>query len=127
MEAFRSSQNPLIEPKDIKPTRSDFEVIGVFNAGVARLRNEIILLLRVAERPINNRPNTLLTAVYDTNDNEFVVKEFSKNDPDNNYADPRLIITPKQTFLTSFSHLRLARSKDGISFNVDDFIVLAFF
>lgn len=120
MEAFRSSQNPLIEPKDIKPTRSDFEVIGVFNAGVARLRNEIILLLRVAERPINNRPNTLLTAVYDTNDNEFVVKEFSKNDPDNNYADPRLIITPKQTFLTSFSHLRLARSKDGISFNVDD-------
>jgi len=120
LRVIRSSQNPLIEPKDVKPTRDDFEVIGVFNAGVARLGNEIILLLRVAERPINNHPDILLNAVYDINANEFVIKEFSKDDPDNDYTDPRLIITPKQTFLTSISHLRLTRSKDGTNFNIED-------
>lgn len=120
MRVIRSSQNPLIEPKDVKPTRDDFEVIGVFNTGVARLGNEIVLLLRVAERPINIRSDILLSAIYDINANEFVIKEFSKDDPDNDYTDPRLIITPKQTFLTSISHLRLAYSKDGINFNIED-------
>ena len=31
MSIFRSPHNPIIEPKDVKPSRKDFEVIGVFN------------------------------------------------------------------------------------------------
>jgi len=120
VKVFRSPNNPLIEPKAVKPSRDDFEVIGVFNAGVARFGEEIILLLRVAERPINKHPEIILTAVYDIIADEFIVKEFSINNPENDYTDPRLIITPEQTYLTSISHLRLARSKDGINFNIED-------
>ncbi|MHC4087156.1 MAG: hypothetical protein ACYSU5_18390 [Planctomycetota bacterium] len=36
MSIFRSPHNPIIGPKDVKPSREDSEVIGVFNAG-ARL------------------------------------------------------------------------------------------
>ncbi len=120
MNVFRSPENPLIEPKDIKPSRDDFEVIGCFNAGVTRFGEEIILLLRVAERPINNNPDIVLTAVYDVVLDEFVVKKFSIDNTENDYTDPRLIITSEQTFLTSISHLRLARSKDGINFHIEE-------
>ena len=35
MSVFRSPRNPIIVPKDVIPSRSDFEIVGVFNAGVA--------------------------------------------------------------------------------------------
>ncbi len=52
MNIFRAPENPIIMPTDVTPSRPDFEVIGVFNAGVARYNETVILLLRVAERPI---------------------------------------------------------------------------
>ena len=48
MPIFRYPGNPIIEPKDIKPYLKDYEVIGVFNAGVIRYKDEILLHLRVA-------------------------------------------------------------------------------
>jgi len=117
---FRSPKNPIIEPKNVKPSRDDFEVIGVFNAGVARFGDEVILLLRVAERPISECPEVVLTAVYDVAAGDIAVKEFSKSDPTNDFSDPRLIITPSGTYLTSISHLKLARSKDGINFEIEE-------
>lgn len=120
MSVFRCPDNPVIEPKDIKPSRNDFEVIGVFNPGVARFKGEVILLLRVAERPISKHPEVTLTAVYDVTRNDIVLKRFLKDDPENDFSDPRLIIRPTQTFLTSISHLRLARSTDGVSFKIED-------
>ncbi|MBN2456628.1 MAG: glycoside hydrolase family 130 protein [Sedimentisphaerales bacterium] len=120
MEVFRCPQNPIIKPDDIKPSREDFEVIGVFNPAVARFDNEVILLLRVAERPVSNKPGTVLAAVYDTAKAQVVLKEFSRKDSTVDFSDPRLIITPSQTYLTSISHLRLARSTDGIHFDIDD-------
>ena len=121
MNVFRSPDNPLIEPKDVTPSRDDFQVVGVFNAGVTRFEDEVILLLRVAERPISP-PDTriVLTAVFDVAQEQVVIKEFSRDDPENDFSDPRLVITPAQTYLTSLSHLRLARSKDGISFEIED-------
>jgi len=120
MNVFRSPHNPVIRPEDVKPSRDDFEVIGVFNAGAARFENEIILLLRVAERPISKNLDVVLAAVYDLAEERPVIIEFSKDNPENDFSDPRLIITPTQTYLTSISHLRLARSKDGIDFEIDD-------
>ena len=120
MKVLRCPHNPIIEPKDVKPSKDDFEVIGVFNAGVTRFEDEVILLLRVAERPISKHPDVTLTAVYDVAKGEIVTKEFSKGNPDNDFSDPRLIITPAETYLTSISHLRLARSKDGIAFEIED-------
>ena len=120
MSIFRSPNNPIIEPKDIKPSRDDFEVIGVFNAGVTRFEDEVILMLRVAEKPISKNPNTALTAFYDVIKGDIVLKEFSKDNPEIDFSDPRLIITPGETYLTSISHLRLARSRDGIKFKIED-------
>jgi predicted GH43/DUF377 family glycosyl hydrolase len=120
VKLFRSPNNPIIKPEDVKPSRDDLEVIGVFNAGVTRFENDVILLLRVAERPINNHLDVALTAVYDASEDRLIVKEFLKDDPENDFSDPRLIITPMGTYLTSISHLRLARSKDGISFEIED-------
>jgi predicted GH43/DUF377 family glycosyl hydrolase len=120
MNVFRSPHNPIIGPEDVKPSSDDFEVIGVFNAGVTRCEDQIILLLRVAERPISTNPRITKAAVYDVNKTRPVIMEFSKDNPEIDFSDPRLIITPTETYLTSISHLRLARSKDGINFDIDD-------
>jgi predicted GH43/DUF377 family glycosyl hydrolase len=119
MSIFRSPDNPIIVPKDIKPSRSGYEVIGVFNTGVARFKDEVILLLRVAERPVSTHPDIVLAGVYDAAQGDIVLKEFSKDNPDNDFSDPRLIITPAGTYLTSISHLRLARSADGTKFEIE--------
>lgn len=120
MAILRSPYNPIIEPKDVKPSRDDFEVIGVFNAGVTRFEDEVILLLRVAERPTGRHPDIIATAVYDVTKGDFLVKEFSKETEEIDFSDPRLIITRGETYLTSISHLKLARSKDGIKFEIED-------
>jgi len=120
MNVFRSPHNPVIKPEYVKPSGDNFEVIGVFNAGVTRFGDYIILLLRVAERPVNTNPDVAKAAVYDLAEERPVVIEFSKEDPEIDFSDPRLIIKPAQTYLTSISHLRLAHSKDGIDFEIDD-------
>ena len=125
MSVFRSPDNPIIEPKDVRPSRGDFEVIGVFNPGVARFKDEIILLLRVAERPISKHPDVALVGVYDAARGDIVIKKFSKDEPSNDFSDPRLIIRPAETYLTSISHLRVARSRDGINFEIEDVPAIA--
>lgn len=120
MKTFRCSQNPIIAPKNVKPSREDFEIIGVLNAGVTQLDDEIILLVRVAERPINNNPDIALTAVYDVDKKQLEIMEFPRSDRETDFSDPRLIIKGGQTYLTSVSHLRIARSKNGINFTIDD-------
>lgn len=120
MNVFRSPDNPIIKPEDVKPSSKDFEVIGVFNAGVTRLEDQIILLLRVAERPINTNPDVVLTAIYNDTQKQLTVTEFPRNNPEIDFSDPRLIIQSGQTYLTSISHLKLARSTDGINFEIED-------
>jgi beta-1,2-mannobiose phosphorylase / 1,2-beta-oligomannan phosphorylase len=51
----RLKEKVLLEPKDIRPSREDFEVIGVFNPAAIRVGQEIFMLARVAERPIEAR------------------------------------------------------------------------
>ena len=77
MNVFRCPQNPVIRPADVKAYRDDFEVTGVFNPGVIRFGDEIILLLRVAENPVNKDSETLLTAFYDETSDSVLMKKFS--------------------------------------------------
>ncbi len=120
MSVYRCPHNPIIKPGQVKPFETGFEVIGVFNAGVTRLADEIVLLLRVAERPISPHPDLELTAVYDPAEDQVVIKEFSKDDPKIDFSDPRMTTTPTGKYLTSLSHLRVARSKDGINFKIEE-------
>jgi len=116
MNIFRSYKNPIIKPEDIKPSRPDFKVVGVFNCGVTRFEREILLLARVAEAPINSNPAKEYIPLLDVETGRLLVKELSRNDPAIDFSDPRLVRTPSCQYLTSISHLRIARSKNGIDF-----------
>ncbi|QHI69106.1 glycoside hydrolase family 130 protein [Tichowtungia aerotolerans] len=117
---IRHPENPLISPCDVKPSRPDFEVVCTFNAGVTRYKDEVILLLRVAEIPKNDNPAIERVPIFSSEQNELIVRDFDRTDKSIDYSDSRFVRTAEQQFLTSISHLRLARSKDGIHFSIDE-------
>lgn len=119
MAIVRSKMNPIIKPEDVKPSRPGFEVICAFNAGVARLEKEVILLLRVAERPITQNPDKYLCPMLD-GENNLIVKEFNTKDETCDFSDSRVIKTSNGNYLTSMSHFRVARSFDGVNFDIDE-------
>ena len=51
---MRASENPIITPAMVQPSRPDLEVVGVFNPGVTRHGSDVLLLLRVAEAPLRS-------------------------------------------------------------------------
>jgi predicted GH43/DUF377 family glycosyl hydrolase len=80
MDIIRSEKNPIIKPEDIEPSNPGFKVVGALNCGVVRFKDEILLLMRVAEEPINNDLKKLLVSWIDVNTGKFVIKEFNKAD-----------------------------------------------
>ncbi|BCA84501.1 glycosidase [Enterococcus saigonensis] len=124
MKIDRFIENPLITPKDVTPLHEGYEVIGAFNGGVAKYNDEVLLLLRVAERPISNDPEIIKAPVYDAHKKEMTIIEFNRNDPDYDFEDPRMIRHKNKldsfAYLTSISYIRIARSQDGHHFTVDD-------
>ncbi|MEK5418575.1 MULTISPECIES: glycoside hydrolase family 130 protein [unclassified Paenibacillus] len=119
MEVHRSKLNPIIKPADILPSSSAMEVIGVFNAGVARLGDEVILMLRVAETAVNRDPSVYLTPLYDVELGEVILHAIPRK-PEYDFSDPRVVKTSERNYLTSISHFRVARSSDGLHFRIDD-------
>lgn len=120
MSVNRYKKNPIIKPEELKPSRPDFEVVCAFNAGVARLGKEIILLLRVAERPVNDDPDICLCPVFDAESGSLQIREIDKKDRTCDFSDSRVIETGGGNFLTSISHFRVARSTDGFHFHIDE-------
>lgn len=122
----RTTENPLITPRDVKPTFPDWEVLGAFNAGVIEHGEEIIMLLRVAERPIQNDPDHVLVPILDPDAlregrSEMTTVKVDRRDANLDFSDPRVVRDRegKTIWLTSISHLRLARSRDGVRFTID--------
>ncbi|WML29828.1 glycoside hydrolase family 130 protein [Neobacillus sp. OS1-32] len=124
MKVYRYEQNPLVTPADVKPHRDDFEVIGAFNAGVTTYQDETIMLLRVAERPISEDPNIIKAPIYNPDKGQLEILELRLDYPKYNFSDPRVIRENDSSegfkYLTSLSYLRIARSKDGHHFTIDD-------
>lgn len=123
MNVYRYSENPLIKVEDVKPSREDFVVIGAFNAGVATFKEETVMLLRVAEMPKQTDPGHVLIPVLDEtmDEPELIIEKVVKEAEGYDFSDPRVINYEGETvYLTSISHLRLARSRDGIHFTIDD-------
>lgn len=120
MKVKRYEGNPIIKPEDVKPSRPDFKVDCAFNAGVTRFNGEVLLLMRIAESPINTNPNVCLVPVFDIELNELVIKEFDKKDSSIDFSDSRFVRTSTEQYLTSISHFRIARSKDGLNFTIDE-------
>jgi predicted GH43/DUF377 family glycosyl hydrolase len=115
--------NPILTPADVKPFREDFEVIGTFNAGVAMYDGETILLSRVAERPKVTDATIVRIPFYDHEAARLAIHNFDTRQSEFDFSDPRGISSKsgKHTaYLTSLSYLRIARSRDGIHFTVDE-------
>ncbi|MBI2773617.1 MAG: glycoside hydrolase family 130 protein [Chloroflexi bacterium] len=155
----RLRENPLITARDVPPSLPELEVVSVFNAAVARVGDEVILLLRVAERPRSDLdpPAGALTldlrkpfptfaplpsgyrkhevvgmCVVDTASTpaRVTVAYVPVDLPGLDLSDPRTIRyrdpwrPPDRAdgytdHLAQLSHLRVARSRDGITFQVD--------
>lgn len=122
---IRETNNPLITPEMTPASSPDFEVVCTFNAGVAVYQNEILLLMRVAEKPICKVPGKAAVPVLRPNHQgnwEIQIDYLDLDDSRYDFSDPRKVYDRESgTFscLTSISHLRLARSRDGIHFEID--------
>jgi len=114
----RLSDQPILTAADVKPSHPDFQVMGAFNPAACRFGDEILLLLRVAEAP-DPEPNQIKVPVVRQQNGHFEVVIETFKEPEGDY-DPRVVTINDQAYLTSLSHLRLARSRDGIHFTVDE-------
>ena len=109
----RLSQHLLLRPEDLEPTRDDFEVIGAFNPGAVAVNGDVVLLVRVAERPTERREGWTPLPRWDPD--EQLTVDWVKSDG-LDLRDPRGVLLPNGfSRLTSVSHIRVARSSDGIS------------
>jgi len=115
----RFSENPLIKPEDIKPSRDDLIVECVFNPGVFQYKGFIGLLCRVAERP-EQKKNYLTIPVMNPFHHKIEFLEFSYKDPLLDYDDPRKFRYGNKGYLTTLSHLHLAWGDDEVNFKIDE-------
>lgn len=158
--AARLAENPLISPDDVGPSQPGLEVISTINAGIARVGDEVVALVRVAERPrlggeipsgamlleLGGQEPHLAPLPRDierealigvpfldlsSGDPRVVMSYLPRSLPGLDLGDPRLIryTDPGDggrgsdhryvDFLTHVSHLRVARSPDGVHFEVE--------
>lgn len=156
----RLAENPLLTSKDVPPSQPALEVVSVFNAAAAVIEDEVILLLRVAERPRSDvdlppgaftldfsgpfpvqkplphqytKDDVIGMAYMDasTTPPSVRVAYVPKDLPGLDLRDPRAIRYQNgtgalrmvnegyQDYLAQISHLRVARSRDGVHFTVE--------
>ena len=110
----RHFEKRLLQPGDLEPSREDFEVVGTFNPGAIRAGDEVILLVRVAERPRERRPG--FTASPRWEPGAGLTIDWLENDAIE-VLDPRVVKRKPDGLvrLTFISHLRVIRCGDGRS------------
>ena len=103
----------------ILPSRPDFEVLGAFNPAVARHDGQVVLLLRVAEAPRKMSSGLAAAPIFNAATGRIEIKRWQVTAKGPDVSDPRLVVDDGHTWLTSMSHFRVARSTDGIHFDVE--------
>lgn len=112
MSVRRLATRLLLRPEDVPPSRDDFEVVGVFNPGAARVGGEVVLLVRVAERPVERRKGHTGLPRFDPAGGltiDWTADEALEP------IDPRVVRRKADGLvrLTFISHLRVVRCGDG--------------
>jgi predicted GH43/DUF377 family glycosyl hydrolase len=115
----RFAENPLIRPDDVLPSRPDYEVVGAFNAGATVYNNQTLLLLRIAERPKDISGDEEVAPILNPQTKQIELLRIKRTDPDYEPSDSRAFYYKNKLYLTSISHLRIARSDDGIRFDIE--------
>jgi predicted GH43/DUF377 family glycosyl hydrolase len=110
----RHDERLLLSPADLKPLRDDFEIAGVFNPGAIRAGSEVVLLVRVAERPRERRPGFIGLPRWDRSAG-LTIDWVSERELDP--IDPRVVKRKADGLfrLTFISHLRVVRCGAGRS------------
>jgi len=114
----RLDANPLLTPEDLSPTRDDLEVLCTLNPAAIRFGEEILLLVRVGERAPGD-DDSVAYVYYDHEDGQVKTGRIATDDPDLTCPDGRGYFHRERMLLSSMSHLRLARSSDGVNFTFD--------
>jgi predicted GH43/DUF377 family glycosyl hydrolase len=111
-ETVRASKRLLLRPADFAPLRDDFEVIGAFNPGAIDVRGQVVLLVRIAERPRESRAGFIALPRF-TNGSEIAVDWVRRDEVD--FVDPRVVqfLETGCVRLTFVSHLRVVTLTEG--------------
>ena len=112
--AIRYKKNPILSPKDLKPSDENMIIECLLNPGVFEFNGKIGLLIRVAERTVQ-KEGILSVPIYNDAGKVEIIN-FDLNDPKLDATDARVIKYDGTDFLTTISHLRLLFSDDGITF-----------
>lgn len=118
---LRFPNNPLVTPADVPPSHPDMRVECVFNPGAFRFENRIGLLLRVAERPVQESGWVSTPLLDPAAEGGVRILHIRLGDPDLHIsgADARGFDYKGRGYLTTLSHFRLAWSDDGRRFTVE--------
>ena len=117
----RHPANPLIIPQMVRPSAPGLRVRGVFNPAATRFGDEILLLLRVAEDCETDAGEVAVPIVrFSEGAGHVEILRLSRDDPKVDTSDSRYVRHRDRTHLSTLSHLRLARSGDGVHFKVED-------
>jgi len=119
MALKRLNANPLLTPADVKATREDLRVLCAMNPAAVRFGDEILLLVRVGEAAADS-PDAIAVLYFDADDGEVKVRRIRRDDPALEITDGRGCFMEGKMLLSSMSHLRIARSRDGVNFVFDD-------
>jgi predicted GH43/DUF377 family glycosyl hydrolase len=103
-----------MRPIDISPSIPGMEIECLLNPGAFQFENKIWLLLRVAERPVQE-PGKISFPVFN-NEGSVEVMSFNADDQELDATDARIIKYKGKDYLTTLSHLRLVCSDDGEKF-----------
>lgn len=111
MTVPRLSTHLLLRPEDVPASRPDFEVVGVFNPGAVRVGNEVVLLVRVAERPREKRSGFIASPRWEAGG---LTVDWMP-DAEWDVIDPRVCRCKATGIirLTFISHLRVVRCGEG--------------
>lgn len=112
--ARRFPDNPILSPSDLVPSSEGLHIACLLNPGVFRFNNKTWLLVRVAERPLQNEVHVSFPILGD--DGQTKIMEIAIDDADLIKTDTRVIKYKGIDYLTTLSHLRLLCSDDGIKF-----------
>jgi predicted GH43/DUF377 family glycosyl hydrolase len=110
----RQFEQLLLSPADLRPLCDEFEVVGVFNPGAIVAEGEVILLVRVAERPRERRPGYWALPRWSPGTGPVI--DWMPDDAIE-AIDPRVVKRKADGLvrLTFISHLRVVRCGDGRS------------
>ncbi|MDO9543400.1 MAG: glycoside hydrolase family 130 protein [Kiritimatiellia bacterium] len=114
-------KNPIVKPSDVKPSLEGYQVKGAFNPGATVYNDEVLLLIRTAENCEPREGYVRLPVYRFKNGHSYPdILEFRRDARDLTLKDTRGVVYKGKNYLSTLSHIRIARSRDGFNFKVDD-------